>query len=153
LKNEIMNNCLNVVSTKLFKTELKAVLDGRREYELTIPLSEDTFTAKIDLLIKRNDGKYQIWDWKTNKIASMEKREDLVRHYEIQLKSYCYFLMLMYPEQSSFTAKLLFTRLARDNSPDSDWTNDLTWTKDELIEFGDELLNEVSKIKKILTFE
>ena len=99
LHDSIFDNCLNVAETRLIKNELTNIISGRKEFQLQIPIGEDIIVAKMDLLLKSNNGNWEIWDWKTNRIDNPAKKLEKADHYQFQMKLYCYFLMLLEQEQ------------------------------------------------------
>ena len=99
----------------------------------------------IDVLITNENGELEVWDWKTNVVDS---EIDFARHlenYELQMKIYAFFVLLMQPKQKEIKCRLLFTRLAGDNAEDDDWTHVYKWDRQEVNEFADEIKSLVAR--------
>ncbi|MCX7909685.1 MAG: UvrD-helicase domain-containing protein [Ignavibacteria bacterium] len=150
LQNQIIEQCINIVQTKLFTRNKEIILSSEKEFEVLLPFKDNFLIAKFDILIQNEKGDYEIWDWKSNNVKNKEEMEFVAKTYELQMKTYVYALSLLKPEQSIFNAKLLFTRLAKPNSSDEEWTFDFFWSKDELPMIEKELLDYGYKINNII---
>ena len=137
---------LKIASTGLLKKFSQNIQLSETEFYLQMPLGQSLLVAKIDLLIKDEEGNYEIWDWKSNKIPNSQYYEKLVKDYELQMKVYCYFISLLYPGQNQFKARLLFTRLANENASDEEWTKVYLWDRNEVKEFEKEINAQINKI-------
>ena len=66
-----------------------------------------------------------------------------------QMNVYAFLIMKLAPEQTSVTARLLFTRLAAKGLTNEDWSYSFTWSKEELIAFEEYLIENFEKIKNL----
>ena len=148
MKNGILREISNIVSTKLIKNNIDDIIKSKHEAEYNIPIMKDFFNAKIDLLFEK-DSVYEVWDWKSNLISTREEMFELAKHYEFQMKVYAYLVMLLKPEQGNYKARLLFTKIANQNESDEDWTCVFQWTKEELQSFKNELENYILQMKDV----
>lgn len=146
LMKRVIKECVNVAGTKLIRAHAGELLAARKEWELNMPVGDDFLKCIIDAapLI---DCNIEIWDWKTNRVDSPESKQELARHYELQMKIYCFLVSRINPGQQAYKARLLFTRLAAENAPDEAWTHTYTWTGTELQDYDKELEEYINKIK------
>lgn len=135
----IIEQCLNVIQTVLFKNNVELILNSPKEYEVILPFSDNFLLGKIDLLLTKPNQEREIWDWKTNNISNKEKMIELAKNYEYQMLTYAFLLSKCFPDQSEWTARLLFTKLAKNSFQDEDWTYSFKWTKGELENYADQI--------------
>lgn len=147
LYNELFKECLNIVKTKLILDNIENILNGKPEYLLSIPVKDDFLNVKIDLLLKNSSGDYEIWDWKTNTINNDSDKEELIGHYEFQMKVYAYFLAKLY-KQDSYISRILFTQLAGENAEETNWTHKYQWSYVELLEFEQEIMDKIDSLPR-----
>jgi len=145
-RERVSSEISNMISTDLIKNNIVEILDSKHEAEFNIPILNDFFNAKIDLLFEKN-GVYEVWDWKSNAITSKEEMTELAKYYEFQMKVYAYLIMLLQPEHENYTARLLFSKLAIPGAKDEEWTYRFVWTREDLIRFRSELEQSILKIK------
>ncbi len=146
LRERIITECGNACRTKLLTKYRHNLLTGNKEWELHLPVGDDFLKCIIDAAVEV-DGNIEVWDWKTNRVDAADAKQQLGSHYEVQMKTYCYLMMKARPGQSSYKAKLLFTRLAKEGAEDEDWTWQFAWTPEQLDEFGNELVSYIDRIK------
>jgi ATP-dependent helicase/nuclease subunit A len=145
--DEIIAECKSISETELIRKEYKNILNSKAEYFLEIPLDNNILHGIIDLLLKKEDGTFEIWDWKSNQINTEEDQIKTAWHYELQMRIYCYFISKLHPGQNKYNARLLFTRLAGKFKTSEDWTHKFVWTKEEL-DKTPEIINErIAKMK------
>lgn len=152
IRDIVVQQCLNVVQTPLFKGNFEAILSSPKEYEVLLPYADNFLFGKIDLLLTKPNGEQEIWDWKTNNISEKGKMIELASHYEFQMKTYAFLLSRCYPEQKQWVVRLLFTRLAKPNSSENDWTYVFRWDINDLNKFEELILQNLKKISN-LNFE
>ncbi len=148
LENRLFNESLYICQTKLisrFKSQLK---ESKPEITYHIPFEYDLISATFDLFIQNESNEWEIWDWKSNQINNDEDLIELGKHYEIQMKLYSYFNYLLNPNQSDYKARLLFTRRAKIDCLDENWTILFKWDKNEMENFREYLSNLLLEIKK-----
>ncbi len=150
LKLRLLAECPNIINTKLVQQNMDGFLSAATELNLTIPYGDDFLTGSMDMLIKNVDGNYEIWDWKTNYLPFPAKMSKYAESYKMQLQVYAYFTMLLHPDQQIFPARLLFTKLARPNAGDDEWTHLYQWDRGEVENFLIELSAGVDSIREIL---
>lgn len=145
IKNRIKTECTAISRTKLVRGLTENVLSGEHEYSMNLPVEDFFMNGIIDVLITNENGELEVWDWKTNVVDS---EIDFARHlenYELQMKIYAFFVLLMQPKQKEIKCRLLFTRLAGDNAEDDDWTHVYKWDRQEVNEFADEIKSLVAR--------
>jgi ATP-dependent helicase/nuclease subunit A len=150
LQNQIVEQCLNVIQTQLFLQNRERILNADKEFEILVPFDTNYLVAKIDLLFKNENGHYEIWDWKSNNVNSLEQMEQVAKSYELQMKTYAFALSQLHPEQEHYKARLLFTRLARPNALDKEWTYEFLWREDEILNIEKELKDLAYKINNLV---
>ncbi|MGA2297246.1 MAG: 3'-5' exonuclease, partial [FCB group bacterium] len=153
LKNRIRQELINIASTELLKKYSKYFDESHSEYYLQIPFGTGFLVSQIDLLLKDENGEYEIWDWKTNRVDSKAQIEKLVKEYEIQMQVYSYFISLLNPDQKQFKARLLFTRLARQNTSDEAWTRIYTWNKNDVEMFKKNIEQKIKAILNVINYQ
>ena len=146
LKQRIIDECSNIISSVLIQENISAIHNCETEFNLMMPLGDDILNGSIDLLIHDNE-KIEIWDWKTNIFDHDKSIEKYAEYYELQMKTYAFFIHRLYPDHNEISARLLFTRLARPNCKNNDWTYLFTWNFDELEKLGEEIQNQIFDIK------
>lgn len=143
----LLNECINVTQTRLIRYYYEQIKNGKAEYRLTIPIGEHIISGIIDLIITNDDGQYEIWDWKSNLINSIEDSNHLLKNYELQMKIYSLFVSKLYPAQQTVKARLLFTKLAGKDVEDEKWTYVFEWNRDELNTIPDNLTEQIKNIR------
>ncbi len=144
-KQLIFDQCVNISKTSFIRERYTNIKKSKAEYYLTIPIDKNIVRGYIDLLYETSDGKFEIWDWKSNLLTSLENSEKIISNYEFQMRIYSYFISRLYPEQDKYIARLLFTRLAGENAETEQWIHTFDWTKKE-IDRTPELINEKIKL-------
>ncbi len=147
--NEIRNECIASVSADIIQSILKNNNKIEFEKKFMLPYQTDYLNAILDILYQDNEGNYHICDWKTNLIQSKNDFELLCEHYSLQMKFYAYMVSFLNPNQNIMSARLLFTRLAKDNLHNENWTHLFEWNRQELQEFENILNDYFPKIKSI----
>ncbi len=150
---QVLEECINTVSTTLIQKLSKNIIKGEPEKELIMPASDDYLVGSMDLLLKNESGEYEIWDWKTNKIDYFKRMDEHAEHYKLQLSVYAYMTALLNPSQQKITARLLFTKQAGKNAGENEWTRAFTWNREEIIARGEKLIERLSEIKNRTYFE
>jgi ATP-dependent helicase/nuclease subunit A len=111
------------------------------EYALSLPFdhttargtaSRDILIGTLDVMVKNERGEWEIWDWKTNRVASHNEMGHLVEDYHLQMEMYAFLLAHVAPEQQNFTARLLFTRRAAPTALDQDWTRTVEFSRQRI---------------------
>ena len=148
LGKRVLVECSNIATTQLIQNNRNNLANADYEYGLFLPIDNDLMTGKFDILINNENGDKEIWDWKTNKINSGEHKSELINKYELQMKVYAYLIYKLYPLQNTYTCRLLFTRLANNNSPDEEWTHRFDWNADNLTIFEIELKESIKKLRE-----
>lgn len=149
MREIVVQQCLNVVQTPLFKQNFEEILISPKEYEILMPIADNYLIGKVDLLLNKSNGEREIWDWKTNNISKDDLTE-VAKNYEFQMKTYAYLLSHSFPDQDYWVAYLLFTRLAKPNINNEDWTFVFRWSSKDLIEFEKFILENQNKISNLL---
>ncbi len=101
----------------------------------------------LDALVFVGNDQYEVWDWKSNRVLSHADMDELLERYRMQLEVYLYFLMRRFPNQDSFTARLLFTRRAAESHDRDDWTVSLTRSRSRLEKLESQLTDLMRAIR------
>jgi len=147
LSKRVLVECSNIATTQLIQNNRNNLVNAEFEYSLFLPVGEDLLTGKFDIIIKNDNGDLEIWDWKTNKIDTDNHKLELINHYELQMKVYAYLIYKLHPLQKLYTSRLLFTRLAENNSSDDVWTYRFDWSANELKNFEQELKEMIISLR------
>ena len=119
-----------------------SVRGGRKENPLRAFL-----IGVLDALVFVGNDRYEIWDWKSNRVLSHADMDELLERYRTQMEVYLYFLMRRFPNQESFTARLLFTRRAAESHDRDDWTVSLTRTRNQREKLESQLIDLMRGIR------
>ncbi|MBM2813738.1 MAG: Exonuclease subunit beta [Ignavibacteria bacterium] len=149
VRDRIFIECKNIAETQLIKNYYQLFKLAKTEYSLYLPIKDDFLMGSIDMLIPDIDGNLEIWDWKSNRVSSKQDMIRLGEYYKMQMNVYAFLIMKLAPEQTSVTARLLFTRLAAKGLTNEDWSYSFTWSKEELIAFEEYLIENFEKIKNL----
>jgi ATP-dependent exoDNAse (exonuclease V) beta subunit len=145
IKKRIKTECTAICRTRLVRRLSENVLSGEHEYSMNLPVDDFFMNGIIDVLITNENGELEVWDWKTNVIDSEIDMARHIENYELQMKIYAFFVLLMQPKQKEIKCRLLFTRLAVDNAEDEDWTHVYKWSRQEVNEFAGEIKTLVAR--------
>ncbi len=148
LPENLFQESEKVSKTALIRDNYMNILNGKAEYFLTMPVDNDFLNAKIDLLLKNNDGQYEIWDWKTNHIQDTVHKEKLISHYEFQMKVYAFMISKIF-KQDEYISRLLFTKLTGENAREDEWTHKYIFSKTELTGFENDIAEQIKMIPRI----
>ena len=118
----------NIIKTKLIQQYKSNLKNAIFEKKLQIPIGENFYSGIIDLMVKDENGDFEIWDWKTNKVENSTTVSILAENYKLQMQMYVYFLMHLFPNQKQYKARLLFAELATVAAENSDWTVEFNFT-------------------------
>jgi ATP-dependent helicase/nuclease subunit A len=151
--DEIIEECISISQSPLIRNQFENIKSGEAEYFLAIPLRNNIIHGIIDLLLQNENGDYEIWDWKSNNIHTGKEKEETAKHYELQMRIYCYFISKLYPEQNEYTARLLFTRLAGKTDDDNMWAHKFVWSKKDMEETPEIIDGIIDKIGNELLLE
>lgn len=150
-KNQVMItlNTLfrNIHQTELIQENIAHLSSAKTEYSLSIPVNEDFFVVIYDVVIEKEDGTAEIWDWKTNACSNEHEVDILSKRYEIQMKYYAYILHLLYPEQKTIITRLLFTNMIKDRVQ-ADWMREYSWKLEEMPEIRKAIEDHIMLAKK-----
>jgi ATP-dependent helicase/nuclease subunit A len=113
-----------ITNTKLLQSYKNQFQNAKFEHKLYISFKENFYSGVIDCLIPDENGNFEIWDWKSNRIGNRANFAKLKETYSLQMRMYIYFLMHLFPHQDKFTARLLFTELAKNDAKNADWVVD-----------------------------
>jgi len=147
--DDIEEEIVRVFSTEFIKDRIDNILKSKLEIPFYYYWDGRYVDIVLDLLYQDENGNYEIWDWKNNKINSDDEYTAKVDYYSLQMKFYSLILSKQNMEQNRFVARLLFTRLA---GKDERWMKVFEWNRDELIEFENEMKvisDEMYNIKSI----
>lgn len=150
IQNRIVEECLNVVQTKLFSRYKDKIINSPKEFEILLPFKGNYLIAKVDLLFENENGEIEIWDWKSNNVSNLIEMEEVAKSYELQMKTYVYAISKLKSSQKDFIAKLLFTKLARPNTEDSDWVYNFKWNILEIPKIEEGLLTYSRRINDLV---
>jgi ATP-dependent helicase/nuclease subunit A len=145
--SRLLTLCKTIHQSDFVQSHLSVISRIKTEYSLSIPINDDFFVVVYDVLIEKEDGKAQVWDWKTNACSTRSEVDALVKKYELQMKYYAYILHLMYPLQEIITTTLLFTGMIH-SSDQQDWIRDLHWNRDDMPMIRQEIEQHIASAKK-----
>jgi ATP-dependent helicase/nuclease subunit A len=148
LRLRIVQECTFISSTNLLMKYSPYLPAARTEYYLQIPVNNNILVGAIDMLIQNDKREWEIWDWKSNNVSGKKQMKELALHYEMQMKVYAGLFSLIEPDQTSFTCRLLFTRRAKNNAKDTDWTYTFEWDRSQTKNFLTEMERSISEINE-----
>jgi ATP-dependent helicase/nuclease subunit A len=144
LREQILHEVQRTVQTPFIKRFAPLLTDSARtryEYVVTVPfdhqlasgtVSHDILTGTLDVLLHNERGEWEIWDWKTNRVASQNDCTVLAEEYRLQMELYAYFVAQIAPEQPRITTRLLFTKRARAGALDQDWMRIIEFSREHI---------------------
>ncbi|MES2766603.1 MAG: UvrD-helicase domain-containing protein [Bacteroidota bacterium] len=135
LRERIIREAKAIAGSPLIRRMTPHFKNSEREIMLHMPVGEDFLVGAIDMLVPTETGEWEVWDWKSNRVAMPEEMDALAQYYQLQMQVYAYFAAHLFQGQESFTARLLFTRLAHLGE-ETAWTRTFTWTRKEISAFG-----------------
>lgn len=141
-----MEEAMHSVGSPLIQSNIKQVLDSRKELSLHLPVGIDFLEGTIDLLYE-NDGSYEIWDWKTNNVRDKEAMIFTAQGYEFQMKFYAYLLSKMGLGINEFRCRLLFTKLGGKLAEDDTWTYLYSFSQEDMDEFIERITSDFPDMK------
>ncbi len=147
LKQRMLEEPLNIYKTKIIQKYKKLLPNSKSEIVYNLPFDYDLINATFDLYLMNEDMEWEIWDWKSNQVNSKEDIDEYKSHYEIQMKLYSFFNYLINPNQNNYIARLLFTRQAKLNAEDTEWTVEYKWNKQDMEEFRTYLSSLLMELK------
>jgi ATP-dependent helicase/nuclease subunit A len=115
--SRVMDNVLNVASTKFFRTHAVHLLNSEQEIVLNMPFRNSSLVGILDLLFERDGDQIEIWDWKSNSIT-IEQIDEVATSYIPQLEFYAYLIWRRFRNVKSITCRLIFTNIASDDNDD-----------------------------------
>ncbi|HYF03996.1 MAG TPA: UvrD-helicase domain-containing protein [Patescibacteria group bacterium] len=136
LETRIIREAKAIAQSELVRRYAPHFAAAEREVMLHLPINEDFLVGAIDMLVPNDAGQWEVWDWKSNRVATPEEMDALADYYQLQMQVYAYFAAHMFQSQESFTARLLFTRKAGADAQEADWTRTFTWSRKEIKAFG-----------------
>ncbi len=145
--SRLLTLCRTIHQSDFIQSHLSVISKIKTEYSLSIPIDDDFFVVVYDVLIVNEDGKAEVWDWKTNACSTRNEVDTLVKKYELQMKYYAYILHLMYPMQEIITTTLLFTGMIH-NADRHDWIRELHWNRDDMPMIRKEIEKHIASAKK-----
>jgi len=148
LRLRITQECTYISSTDLLLRYSTFLPDAKIEHFLQMPVKNNILVGSIDMLIQNENGEWEIWDWKSNNVSGKKQMNELAEHYEMQMKVYAGIFSLSNPKQEKIKCRLLFTRRAKNNAKDDDWTYTFEWDASEAKSFIDEIEEDILNINK-----
>ncbi len=142
-----VNEALNCAKTDLIRRNWSSFLKAENEYRIILPAGDDFTLGFIDCMVEISPGYKEAWDWKSNRLESASDIKETAKKYELQMKMYAWMLSRIYPGQSEYKTRLLFTSLAAENAKDEDWSYTYSWTKEETEEIGQYLLTVIDDLE------
>jgi ATP-dependent helicase/nuclease subunit A len=152
----------SVASSPLLRRYAPALARAKYEFPLTIPFGENFLIAALDALVPapplmsaqgggRNNQEreeiWEVWDWKTNRVRTEHDMNALVERYRLQMEVYAFMVSSLYPAQERVRVRLLFTRLASQNSPDERWTRTLDFGRDDIAVIRGRIQNIIAQMQ------
>lgn len=119
-----------VLDSPLVKTNAVALATSRVETRLVGALSKMVVQGVIDVRMHPSETEIEVWDWKTNGVASAEHLEALAHTYNIQMCAYAWLCFQSYPSCLRVNTRLVFTKAARKGLPTVDHIQ--TWRREEM---------------------
>jgi len=122
-----------------FLSEILNAKEYKNEVAVTMKLKDNFLTGTIDRMFKNKNGLWEVVDYKTNKIESGQI-EATSENYETQIEVYALLLSSVFPEQDNYKVTLYFSH--------PDGYSQESFTKNELIEVENKLLQSIKEIKQ-----
>ncbi len=135
----------NVTRTNLIQSKEFDFKTMKNEFALRYAFGRDFLSGVIDVLITDQNGNYEIWDFKSDFLTQdgiLAKAEN----YQEQIKLYGYLIYLLNDKPALIKARLLFTRLAKPNAKNVEWTYLFKWSSTEMEDYKIELHERIKEI-------
>jgi|GEM_PF-3264904 len=115
-----------------FITKCKDILlSSKREFHLVMPFESHFIGGVIDCLVEKNNGKIEVWDWKTNFIRQKSDLSILREKYELQMKIYAFITFHLFHKANSIICRLFFIRSSSKEN-DEDWIVSFEFSRNKL---------------------
>ncbi len=121
-----------VMATPLIQQYGDQLLEAEMEKTLWVPYHQDFLFGRIDCVVQNAQGDFEVWDWKTVGVHTVEQMRDYFRRYYPQLLVYLVLVSQWKPRQDRFVARLLFPERAGDGVADDQWGIVLEKSREEL---------------------
>ena len=135
----LQERALAVAQTPFVRAHRAALRTALFEYALSFPLGENFLTGTLDLLVPTDSGQWEVWDWKTDRIASPQELERRAELYTPQMQVYAFLVLKRYPQQPDVWVRLLFVEGSREGVPEEHWVQSRRWSRTEIEQLESEL--------------
>ncbi len=120
-------------------SDIMAAKEYINEVSVMRKLGDDLITGTLDRLFRNRDGKWEIIDYKTNRI-SVGHVDQVTTMYKRQLEVYALLLAGLYPDQGIYPVNLYFTHI--------DLLRQHRYKAEDLRKFEDSIRETIKGIKK-----
>lgn len=134
---------LALLDTPLVAQHASHLTTARLETRLVGALNHIVFQGVMDVRLHLNDTTIEIWDWKTNNIASSDHLESVAAEYQIQMCTYAWLCLRSYSKCSTVRTRLLFTKAASKGLHKIDHVQE--WKRENMKEMEEEMMKAVEK--------
>ncbi|MDR0926681.1 MAG: UvrD-helicase domain-containing protein [Ignavibacteria bacterium] len=145
VQKQYIDDFTAITNTQLLQQYKGHLKDAIFEMEANIPIGKNFFIGIIDCLVPDGNGNYEIWDWKSNRVNNETQFAELKNYYSQQMRMYLYLLMHLFPEQQRYTARLLFTTLAKNDATNDDWTYTVSANGNEKQKLFNEIQEQINQ--------
>ncbi|MCX6140503.1 MAG: PD-(D/E)XK nuclease family protein, partial [Candidatus Kapabacteria bacterium] len=121
---------LALLKHPLIERYSEQLASSRIETMLVGALHGVVFQGILDVRMHTTESTIEVWDWKTNRVASQEHLESVAATYTIQMCTYAWLCLRAYPAYSTVVTRLVFTKAAGKGLTTIDYSR--TWQRAEM---------------------
>ncbi|MBK6761488.1 MAG: PD-(D/E)XK nuclease family protein [Ignavibacteria bacterium] len=140
---DAVTEILALLESSLLTSNTHHLSTARLETRLVGALNQIVFQGVMDVRFHPNDTTIEIWDWKTNNVASSDHLESVAAEYQIQMCTYAWLCLRSYPECSTVRTRLVFTKAASKGLHQIDHVQE--WKREDMEEMEGAMMEAVKK--------
>ena len=127
---EAVMEIMALLNSPFIQQHASLLATSRIETQLVGALNDMVFQGILDVRMHTNATSIEVWDWKTNRVASEDHLLAVAESYMIQMLTYAWLCLRAYPECTTVITRLVFTKAAGKGLTTIDYSR--TWQRDEM---------------------
>lgn len=140
---DAVTEILALLDTALLIDNASILSTARLETRLVGALNHIVFQGVLDVRFHTDESTIEIWDWKTNNVASSDHLQTIATAYQIQMCTYAWLCLRSYSECSTVRTRLVFTKAASKGLHQIDHVQE--WKRENMEEMEGEMMEAVRK--------
>lgn len=140
---DAVSEIIVLLESSLITSHVHLLTTARLETRLVGALNQIVFQGVLDVRLHPNDTTIEIWDWKTNNVASSDHLESVAAEYQIQMCTYAWLCLRSYPSCSTVRTRLVFTKAASKGLHKIDHVQE--WKRENMKEMEEGMMKALTK--------